>query len=113
MALRVVYTYPDDDMRVYVFNPSYQLTLLKKYNRLPESRQAYSIEEVADHALGPLKVIWVKPKGLRIYKFDYVKNPLLGNHSRFSMALGLLNEAKEHGVEEAVEIYNMNQKMYE
>ncbi|MDJ0854044.1 MAG: hypothetical protein QNI88_02435 [Desulfobacterales bacterium] len=113
LALEVIYTYPNDNTRLYVFNPSYQLTLLKKYNRLPEGSQAYSIEEIHDKVLGPLKIVWTKPKGLRIYKFSYVKSPFAGGHSKFSIALGLLGEAREHGGEEAVQIYEMNQKMYE
>ena len=113
LALEVLYTYPNDNIRLYVFNPSYQLTLLKKYNRLPEGSQAYSIEEIHDKVLGPLKIFWSKPKGLRIYKFSYVESPLAGGHSKFSIALGLLGEAREHGGEEAVQIYEMNQKMYE
>ena len=113
LALEVVYSYPEDDIRAYVFNPSYQLTLLKKYHRLPHDRQVYSLEEIFDQITGPLRVITVKPKGLKIYKFDYEKNPLADGHSRFSMARGLLNEAKENGIEEAVEIFNMNQKLYQ
>ena len=113
LALEVLYTYPNDNLRLFVFNPSYQLTLLKKYNRLPEGCQAYSIEEMHDKVLGPLKIVWVKPKGLQIYKFSYIKSPLAGGHSKFSIALGLLGEAREHGVEEAVQIYEMNQKMYD
>lgn len=113
MALEVVYTYLDDNIRAYVINPSYQLTFLKKYERLPKSKQVYSIEEIGDQIIGPARVIWVKPKGLRIYKFNYVKNPLAYGHSRFSMARGLLREAKENGVEDAVQIFNTNQKLYE
>ena len=113
LALEVVYTYRDDDIRAYVFNPSYQLTLLKKYHRLPKDRQVYSLEEIYDQIVGPLRAITTNPKGLKIYKFDYEKNPLADGHSRFSMALGLLKEAKEHGVADAAQLFNTNQKMYE
>ena len=113
LALEVVYSYLEDDIRAYVINPSYQLTLLKKYHELPQDRQVYSIEEIFDQIVGPLRVITTNPKGLKIYKFDYEKNPLADGHSRFSMARGLLKEAKENGVEEAARIFNMNQKMYE
>ncbi len=113
LALEVVYSYLEDDIRAYVINPSYQLTLLKKYHRLPAERQVYSLEEILDQIAGPLRAIATNPKGLKIYKFDYEKNPLADGHSRFSMARGLLKEAKENGVEGAARIFNMNQKMYE
>ncbi len=113
LALEVVYTYLDDDIRAYVINPSYQLTLLKKYQQLPADRQVYSLEEIFDQIVGPLRVITTNPKGLKIYKFDYEKNPLADGHSRFSMARGLLKEAKENGVAEAQQIFDMNPKMFE
>ena len=113
LALEVVYTYLDDDIRAYVINPTYKLTLGKKHNRLPEDRQVYSLEEILDQIAGPLRAIDTNPRGLRIYKFDYEKNPLADGHSRFSMARGLLKEARAHGVEEAARIFEMNQEMFE
>lgn len=112
LALEVVYTYRDDDIRAYVFNPSYQLTLFKKYQRLPSDRQVYSIEELYDQIVGPLRVITTNPKGLRIFKFNYEDNPLADGHSRFSLACGLLKEAKENGLVSAAQIYEANKAMY-
>ena len=113
LALEVVYTYHEDDIPAYVFNTSYQLTGPKKLNRLPEDRQVVSIEQMGDKVVGPFRFLWNKPKGLRIYRVDYINNPLAGGHSKYSIALGLLKEAKENGAEEAAQIFMMNQKMYE
>ncbi len=113
LALEVVYTYLDDDIRAYVINPTYKLTIGKKHHRLPEDREVYSLEEILDQIAGPLRAIDTNPEGLRIYKFDYEKNPLADGHSRFSMALGLLQEAKAHGIEEAARIVEMNPEMFE
>lgn len=112
LALEVVYTFHDDDIPAYVFNTSYQLTGPKKLNRLPENRAVISIEETGDSVVGPFRLLWNKPKGLRIYRFNYVKNPIKGGHSKYSMALGLLKEASANGGREANQIFNLNQELY-
>ncbi len=113
LALEVVYTFHEDDIPAYVFNTSYHLTGPKKLNRLPEGRQVISIEEIGDSVVGPFRLLWNKPKGLRIYRVDYVKNPITGGHSKYYMALGLLQEAHVNGGQEASQIFDMNQKLYQ
>lgn len=112
LALEVAYTYSEDYIHVYVFNPSYQVTAWKKFKTLPKSKRVASIEEMGDTVVGLPKLLWKTPQGLHIYKFNYVENLFAGNHSRYNIALGLLKEAKENGMLQAEQIYQKNKKLY-
>ncbi len=113
LALEVVYTYNNDDIQTYVFNSSYKISRNLKNKTISKRGQLISIEEKNDAVVGPLKSFWRTPKGLNIYQFDYIKTLIMGNHSRYNIALGLLKEAKEKAVKEGILIYNLNRSMYQ
>jgi len=72
---------------------------------------AYSITEKGDF-LGKIIRLAKKPKGLSVYKVNYIKCITFKSHSIVKIAQSLLNEAKNTGDQEALKIYNLNNKLY-
>lgn len=104
LAIAVASECTKNPIDVYVFNTSYKNIF--KHKQPNSKTKIISIVESGD-PLAFFRSISNEPNNIKVYKFDFTKNPIKGNHSKDNITLGLLKYAiKNNRNEEALIIYN-------